>query len=65
MDDIPNSPEEVQFYKDIINRARERKYFYPQIVLTCIDKVEEQLEADAFDRLGRAMDDFERERQLR
>lgn len=34
MDDIPNSAEEIVFYKDIINRARERKYFYPQIVLT-------------------------------
>lgn len=41
MDEIPNSPEEVKFYKDIIIRARERKYFYPQIVLTCIDKVEQ------------------------
>ena len=40
MDEIPNSPEEVKFYRDIINRARESKYFYPQIVLTCIDKVE-------------------------
>jgi hypothetical protein len=29
MDDIPSSAEEVIFYKDIINRARERKYFYP------------------------------------
>lgn len=40
MDDIPNSPEETVFYKEIINRARDQKYVYPQIVLTCIDKVE-------------------------
>ena len=43
MDQIPNGEEETKFYKDIIQMARERKYFYPQIVLTCIDKVEEQL----------------------
>ena len=43
MDDIPSSAEEIGFYKEIINRARERKYFYPQIVLTCIDKVEERI----------------------
>lgn len=29
MDEIPNSAEETQFYKEIINRAREQKYFYP------------------------------------
>lgn len=40
MDEIPNGDEETKFYKDIINLARERKYFYPQVVLTCIDKVE-------------------------
>ena len=40
MDEIPNGEEETKFYKDIIQMARERKYFYPQIVLTCIDKVE-------------------------
>lgn len=40
MDEIPNGEEETKFYKDIINLARERKYYYPQIVLTCIDKVE-------------------------
>ena len=41
MDEIPNSAEETAFYKEIIHRARERKYFYPQIVLTCIDKIEQ------------------------
>ena len=29
MDSIPNGEEEVQFYKEIIQMARERKYFYP------------------------------------
>ena len=29
MEDIPNSPEETAFYREIVNRARERKYFYP------------------------------------
>lgn len=61
MDEIPNSSEETQFYKDIINRAREQKYFYPQIVLTCIDKVEQKLEEDECERIGRKMDDFERD----
>jgi hypothetical protein len=28
-DDIPNGEEETKFYKDIMNLARERKYFYP------------------------------------
>ena len=41
MSEIPNGPEETKFYKDIIARARDRKYFYPQIVLTCVDKLEE------------------------
>ena len=29
MDDIPNGEEETNFYKDIIQMARNRKYFYP------------------------------------
>ena len=29
MDEIPNGEEEVKFYKDIIQMARDRKYFYP------------------------------------
>jgi hypothetical protein len=61
MEDIPNSPEETAFYREIVNRARERKYFYPQIVLTCIDKVEAKLEEEEMERLGRRMDDYERE----
>ena len=40
MSEIPNGTEETSFYKAIIAKSRERKYFYPQIVLTCIDKVE-------------------------
>jgi hypothetical protein len=29
MDEIPNGEEETKFYKDIIQMARDRKYFYP------------------------------------
>ena len=50
MDEIPNGPEETQFYKDIIQMAKDRKYFYPQIVLTCKDKIlasiDEEYECD-------------------
>lgn len=45
--------------------ARERKYFYPQIVLTCIDKVEQQLMQDEEEQTGRKLDDFEKEQKLR
>ncbi len=65
MDEIPNSAEETQFYKEIMNKARERKYYYPQIVLTCIDKVEQKLEAEAKELHGRQLNEFERERKLR
>jgi GTPase SAR1 family protein len=61
MDEIPNGQEETAFYKDIITRARERRYFYPQVVLTCVDKVEAQMLEDEEQRLGRPLDDFERE----
>jgi hypothetical protein len=40
MDEIPNGEEEIGFYKEIIQMARERKYYYPQVVLTCQDKIE-------------------------
>eukprot|EP00357_Protocruzia_adherens_P005913 CAMPEP_0115038600 /NCGR_PEP_ID=MMETSP0216-20121206/43505_1 /TAXON_ID=223996 /ORGANISM="Protocruzia adherens, Strain Boccale" /LENGTH=467 /DNA_ID=CAMNT_0002419031 /DNA_START=43 /DNA_END=1446 /DNA_ORIENTATION=- len=43
MDEIPNGEEETKFYKEIIEMAREKHYFYPQIVLTRIDKVEAQV----------------------
>jgi len=65
MDEIPNSAEETQFYKEIMNKARERKYYYPQIVLTCIDKVEQKLETEAKEVYGRQLNEFERERKLR
>ena len=29
MDEIPNGEEETQFYRDIIQMARNRRYFYP------------------------------------
>jgi energy-coupling factor transporter ATP-binding protein EcfA2 len=41
LEEIPNGPEEVQFYRDIFQLARDRGYFYPQVVLTRVDKVEE------------------------
>jgi hypothetical protein len=43
MDEIPNGEEETKFYKDIIQMARDRKYFYPQVVLTCQDKILKEL----------------------
>jgi len=45
--------------------ARERKYFYPQVVLTCIDKVEEQLVQDEEERTGEKLDDLAKEQKLR
>jgi hypothetical protein len=48
-----------------MNKARERKYYYPQIVLTCIDKVEQKLETEAKEVYGRQLNEFERERKLR
>jgi energy-coupling factor transporter ATP-binding protein EcfA2 len=43
MEDIPNGEEETEFYKEIIQMARDKGYFYPQVVLTRIDKVETQI----------------------
>lgn len=43
MSEIPNGEEEIKFYRDILAMARERNYYYPQIVLTKIDKVEQDL----------------------
>lgn len=40
LDDIPNGDEETAFYHEILQLARNKGYFYPQIVLTHIDKVE-------------------------
>ena len=52
MDEIPNGEEETNFYKEIITFARERKYYYPQIVLTCIDKVEQIMLEEEEERLS-------------
>lgn len=65
MDEIPNGEEETNFYKEIITMARDRKYYYPQVVLTCIDKVEQIMLEEEEERLGRPLDDFEREQRLR
>lgn len=43
MEHIPNGPEETKFYRDVIQMARSKQYVYPQIVLTRIDKVEQEL----------------------
>ena len=64
-DDIPSSEEETSFYKDILDMARGRGYSQPQIVLTCIDKVEQIINEEEAERLGRPLDDFEREHKLR
>lgn len=43
MEEIPNGDDETAFYRDIIGMAREKGYFYPQVVLTRIDKVEKHI----------------------
>jgi hypothetical protein len=40
LEDIPNGDEETAFYHEILQMARNKGYFYPQIVLTHIDRVE-------------------------
>ena len=65
MDEIPNGEEETSFYKDILEMSRTRGYSYPQIILTCIDKVETIMNEEESERLGRPLDDFERENKLR
>lgn len=42
-DEIPDGEEETLFYREIIQMARCKGYLYPQVVLTRIDRVEEQL----------------------
>ena len=64
-DDIPSSEEETSFYKDILEMARQKGYTQPQIVLTCIDKVEQIINEEEAERLGRPLDDFERDHKLR
>lgn len=46
LEEIPNGEEETQFYKEILQIARSKGYFYPQVVLTRIDKVEKDIEAE-------------------
>ena len=65
IDEIPNGDEEISFYKDILDSAGRRGYTNPQIVLTCIDKVEQIIKEEEEERLGRPLDDFERENKLR
>ena len=65
MDEIPNGEEEINFYKEILELAGRRGYTSPQVVLTCIDKVEQIINEDEEERLGRPLDDFEREHKLR
>ena len=65
MDEIPNGEEEINFYKEILQMARQRGYAMPQVILTCIDKVEQIMNEEEEDRLGRPLDDFEREHKLR
>lgn len=43
LDKVPNGQEEVEFYSKVLKKCREKGYFYPQIVLTRIDKLEEQV----------------------
>lgn len=43
MEEIPNGEEETQFYRETIAMARAKGYLYPQVVLSRIDRVEEQL----------------------
>ncbi|CDW88736.1 UNKNOWN [Stylonychia lemnae] len=65
MDEIPNGEEETKFYKDIIQMARRRKYVYPQIVLTCVDKIEDKLVEEEELKTGQQLDFFEKEQKLR
>lgn len=45
--------------------ARHRKYFYPQIVLTCMDKLEEKIIEEEERKSGEKLDDLEKEQRLR
>lgn len=60
MEEIPNGEEETQFYRETISMARAKGYLYPQIVLSRIDRVEEQLA-----KSGGAADPAEAELRLR
>jgi energy-coupling factor transporter ATP-binding protein EcfA2 len=43
MEEIPDGDEETRFYREIIQSLRGRGYLFPQVVLTRIDRIEEQL----------------------
>jgi len=43
MEEIPDGEEETKFYKEIIQMCREKGYTNPQVVLTRIDRVEENI----------------------
>ncbi|CAK0806877.1 unnamed protein product, partial [Prorocentrum cordatum] len=43
MEEIPDGEEETRFYREIIQMLRAKGYLYPQVVLTRIDRVEENL----------------------
>merc|ERR1712226_1281711 len=62
-EEIPDGEEETRFYRDIIKMLRQKGYTYPQVVLTRIDRVEEQLakagssgDSDVELRLRQALD---------
>jgi len=43
LDKVPNGDEEVSFFNRILKRCQEKKYFNPQIVLSRVDKLEDQV----------------------
>lgn len=43
LDKVPNGDEEVRFYSDVIKKCQDQSYFYPQIVLTRVDRLEDQI----------------------
>jgi energy-coupling factor transporter ATP-binding protein EcfA2 len=49
LDEVPNGEEETLFYKEILSLARNKGYFYPQVILTHIDKVEESISENSED----------------
>jgi len=64
MEEIPDGDEETKFYKEIIQMCRTKGYNYPQVVLTRIDRVEENI-ARSGGPGGTALDPGEAELQLR
>ena len=71
IDDIPSSEEEIKFYKDIIQMARDRKYLYPQVVLTCQDKIigddddQPDRELHGSQSMHQRINDFEHQQKIR